>query len=189
VLSAKLSAADYDERNAMSQNLGKGAQGLREQQSAGLSIRTITSAVAQIIPARLMTPLSSPLTNCVVECNRKLHRLQVGDPLKITWGPLGIERLVMRVTSVDLGTIDKGSIRLGLIQDVFGTTSSVYTPIVRSDEAKCSLSLALFLIFAFSRHLSRFLMALNTVAHCCRCTRPLHPPQGFRFGELGSYLQ
>ncbi|MFV3406443.1 hypothetical protein ACNFIC_21205 [Pseudomonas sp. NY15463] len=84
--------------------------------------------MAHGIAARLMIPLSSPLTNCNVECNRKLHRVQVGDPIVLNWGPLEVSRMVMRVTSVDLGTLDKGTIKLGLIQDVFGTTETIYTP-------------------------------------------------------------
>lgn len=124
----KSRSADYNERVAQAQNLGlRIHKGLVDSSQQDFPYAT-TAAVAQGIAARLMIPLSSPLTNCNVECNRKLHRVQVGDPIVLNWSPLDVTRMVMRVTSVDLGTLDKGTIKLGLIQDVFGTTATIYTP-------------------------------------------------------------
>lgn len=124
----KSRSADYEERVAQAQNLGlRIHKGLVDSSQQDFPYAT-TATVAQGIAARLMIPLSSPLTNCNVECNRKLHRVQVGDPIVLNWSPLDVSRMVMRVTSVDLGTLDKGTIKLGLIQDVFGTTETIYTP-------------------------------------------------------------
>ncbi|HHM5016621.1 TPA: phage tail protein [Pseudomonas aeruginosa] len=129
----KSRSADYNERVAQAQNLGlRIHKGLVDSSQQDFPYAT-TSAVAQGIAARLMIPLSSPLTNCNVECNRKLHRVQVGDPIVLNWSPLDVSRMVMRVTSVDLGTLDKGTIKLGLIQDVFGTTATIYTPPANDD--------------------------------------------------------
>lgn len=124
----KSRSADYEERIAQAQNLGlRVHKGLVDSSQQDFPYAT-TATVAQGIAARLMIPLSSPLTNCTVECNRKLHRVQVGDPIMLNWSPLDVSRMVMRVTSVDLGTLDKGTIKLSLIQDVFGTTETIYTP-------------------------------------------------------------
>ncbi|HHG4905540.1 TPA: phage tail protein [Pseudomonas aeruginosa] len=129
----KSRSADYEERVAQAQNLGlRIHKGLVDSSQQDFPYAT-TATVAQGIAARLMIPLSSPLTNCNVECNRKLHRVQVGDPIVLNWSPLDVTRMVMRVTSVDLGTLDKGTIKLGLIQDVFGTTATIYTPPANDD--------------------------------------------------------
>lgn len=87
-----------------------------------------TATVAQRITARLMIPLPSPLSNCNVECDRELYRVQMGDPIVLNWSPLDVFRMVMHVTSGDLGTLDRGTIKLGLIQGVFGATEMIYIP-------------------------------------------------------------
>lgn len=52
---------------------------------------------------------------------------EVGDVVKLTWPAQKIEKIVMRVTAVDLGAPTDGAVRLTLIQDVFGVFESFYT--------------------------------------------------------------
>jgi hypothetical protein len=123
-----LSIADgFTERTATAQNLGLR---IHKGDSDGVSYDTpsvSTAALAAKIAQREMRPLSVPLATCVVECNRSMFDAEMCDVVLLSWPPLKVENMVMRVMGVDLGSLEDSTIKLSLTQDVFGVTNTVYS--------------------------------------------------------------
>lgn len=123
-----LSIADgFTERTATAQNLGLR---IHKGDSDGVSYDTpsvSTAALAAKIAQREMRPLSVPLATCVVECNRSMFDAEMCDVVLLSWPPLAVENMVMRVMGVDLGTLEDSTIKLSLTQDIFGVTNTVYS--------------------------------------------------------------
>lgn len=117
----------YEERTAIAQN-----NGLRmhkgDVESQTISMPQVTSAqIAAKIAQRELVAISSPIKSCVVECTRAFSEINVGDVVHLTWPILGVEKQVMRVTAVNLGSLDSGGITMNLVQDVYGIFSAVYS--------------------------------------------------------------
>lgn len=70
---------------------------------------------------REIRALSQPISNVTLTVNRIFWKLTPTDPIRWTNAALGIIDLVMRVTKVDLGLLESGSIKLTLTQDVYST--------------------------------------------------------------------
>lgn len=123
-----LSIADgFTERTATAQNLGLR---IHKGDSDGVSYDTpsvSTAALAAKIAQREMRPLSVPLATCIAECNRSMFDAEMCDVVLLSWPPLKIENMVMRVMGVDLGSLEDSTIKLSLTQDVFGVTNTVYS--------------------------------------------------------------
>lgn len=117
---------DFTERTVIAQNNGlrihKGDSDSQTMTMSMISTRDNASKVAM----REMTAISVPLATCTAECSRVPAHSEVGDVVRLTWPNLGIENMVMRVTAVDLGAPLDGSVRLSLVQDVFGVFLSIY---------------------------------------------------------------
>ncbi|WP_374415256.1 phage tail protein [Ectopseudomonas oleovorans] len=117
----------YEERTAIAQNnalrMHKG-----DVESQTISMPQVTSAqIAAKIAQRELVAISSPMKSCVVECTRAFSEINVGDVVSLTWPFLGVESQVMRVTAVNLGSLDSGGITMNLVQDVYGVFSAVYS--------------------------------------------------------------
>lgn len=117
---------DFTERTVIAQNNGlRIHKGDSDSQTMTMSmISTRDNAVK--VAMREMTAISVPLATCTAECTRAPAHSEVGDVLRLTWPSLGIEKMVMRVTAVDLGAPEDSSVRLSLVQDVFGVFLSIY---------------------------------------------------------------
>lgn len=118
---------DFTERTVQAQNLGvfvhKG-----DVDSKTMSAPCISRAdIAQRVCERELTAVSVPLSTVSVVANRSMFAAEVGDPVRFTWPANGIENMIMRVTSVDLGRPGDSAVRLSLAQDVFGVTTSIYS--------------------------------------------------------------
>jgi hypothetical protein len=61
-----------------------------------------------------------PLSSVNFKCNRSAYDLTIGEPIRITWEPYGINRQVYRVTDVDYGSLTEGTITVTAVEDVFG---------------------------------------------------------------------
>ena len=118
---------DYNERTVIAQNNGlrihKGDSDGQTISMPMISVRETAAKIAQ----REISAISVPLASCVAECHRSMSDAEVGDVVKLTWPAKKIEKIVMRVTAVDLGAPTDGAVRLTLIQDVFGVFESFYT--------------------------------------------------------------
>jgi hypothetical protein len=117
---------DFTERTVIAQNnalrIHKGDSDGQVVQMPMISTR---ESAAKIV-MREMASASVPLATCTAECNRGPAHTEVGDVVRLSWPAEGVDNLVMRVTGVDLGTPQDGSVRLTLVQDVFGVFMSIY---------------------------------------------------------------
>lgn len=122
-----MSIADgFTERTATAQNLGLR---IHKGDSDGVSydyMSISTGALAAKVAQRELRPLSVPLASCIVECNRSMYDIEMLDVVTLDWPPLDVQGLVMRVMSVDVGSLNDSSIKLTLTQDVFGVQNTVY---------------------------------------------------------------
>ncbi|MGX4725968.1 phage tail protein [Pseudomonas sp. PGPR81] len=122
-----MSIADgFTERTATAQNLGLR---IHKGDSDGVSydfMSISTGALAAKVAQRELRPLSVPLASCIVECNRSMYDIEMLDVVTLDWPPLNVQGLVMRVMSVDVGSLNDSSIKLTLTQDVFGVQNTVY---------------------------------------------------------------
>ncbi|MGG5290024.1 phage tail protein [Pseudomonas shirazensis] len=122
-----ISIADgFTERTATAQNLGLR---IHKGDSDGVSydfMSISTGALAAKVAQRELRPLSVPLASCIVECNRSMYDIEMLDVVTLDWPPLNVQGLVMRVMSVDVGSLNDSSIKLSLTQDVFGVQNTVY---------------------------------------------------------------
>lgn len=117
----------FTERTATAQNLGLR---IHKGDSDGVSydyMSISTGALAATVAQRELRPLSVPLASCIVECNRSVFDIEMLDVVTLDWPPLNVKGLVMRVMSVDVGSLNDSSIKLSLTQDVFGVQNTVYS--------------------------------------------------------------
>lgn len=118
---------DFTERTVIAQNnalrIHKGDSDGQVVQMPMISTR---ESAAKIV-MREMASASVPLATCTAECNRGPAHTEVGDVVRLSWPAEGVDNLVMRVTGVDLGAPQDGSVRLTLVQDVFGVFLSIYS--------------------------------------------------------------
>ena len=117
---------DFTERTVIAQNnavrIHKGDSDGQVVQMPMISTRETAAKIVM----REMASASVPLATCTAECNRGPAHTEVGDVVRLSWPAEGVDNLVMRVTGVDLGAPQDGSVRLTLVQDVFGVFMSVY---------------------------------------------------------------
>lgn len=93
-----------------------------------LSFTGITSSdIAQRVAMRELIMRSSPLARVQLKVNRKAWNLLQNDVFKLSWAKYGITQMVMRVASINTGTLENGLITVDAVEDVFGLPSSVYT--------------------------------------------------------------
>lgn len=117
---------DFTERTVIAQNnalrIHKGDSDGQVVQMPMISTRDTASKIVM----REMASASVPLATCTAECNRGPAHTEVGDVVRLSWPAEGVDNLVMRVTGVDLRAPQDGSVRLTLVQDVFGVFMSIY---------------------------------------------------------------
>lgn len=75
--------------------------------------------LANQIASRELRALSTPLAKATVTVDRSLSAVVPGDVVAVSDSTLGVIQFPMRVLSVNYGTLDEGTISLGLVQDVF----------------------------------------------------------------------
>lgn len=76
--------------------------------------------------SRDLKELSTPLATCIIYADRSASSLNPGSVFKMTWSQYGITQSIMRVVSVELGTLSSNLIKLTVIEDVFGSGSAIF---------------------------------------------------------------
>lgn len=116
----------YTQRTAIAQNVGvrihKGDVDSRAFSMPAVSRADLATQIAQ----RELVSLSGQLANCSVECNRSAASVEVGDVVLMSFAPLKIDRIAMRVIEVGLGEAGSKAVVLKLMQDIFSVSESVY---------------------------------------------------------------
>lgn len=85
-----------------------------------------TAALAQDLAFRDLRSAGQPLASCEAEVDRSQYALRPASVVKVTWPEYGITDLVMRVTTVDYGKPGDPTIKLSLIEDVYGVDIGSY---------------------------------------------------------------
>ena len=118
---------DYKDGTAMVQDMANiNAQG---------RIRSITNAYPAVmsntlsvdVATRDLSQSSVPLLGASMELNREGAALRPGDPFIWSWDPYGIEMVVMRVKTFDLGALNDNRIVIECNQDEFALDQTVFT--------------------------------------------------------------
>ncbi|WP_333661048.1 phage tail protein [Acinetobacter sp.] len=92
-----------------------------------ISFTGITSAeLASRVAQRELIARSSPLAKVKIKVKRKAWNQLPNDVFKFSWPKLGITAMVMRVASVDTGSLDSGVITIEALEDVFGMPANSY---------------------------------------------------------------
>ncbi len=89
---------------------------------SGIYDADLAAKVAQ----RGLNNLSKTLARVELETNRLSYELSPGSVFKFAWEPLGITQMVLRVVSIDYGTLQNGAIRIVCAEDVFSLKDSLY---------------------------------------------------------------
>lgn len=82
---------------------------------------------ANVIAARVLKTVSSPLSKVDFDTNRSGTTLRPGSVLRLSWPALGIESIVYRVTEIDLGTLESPTVRVSAVEDIFSIASVAFT--------------------------------------------------------------
>lgn len=82
--------------------------------------------LAQSLAFRDLRSAGQPLAACEAEVDRTQWQLRPASVVKLTWPEYGISEIVMRVTSVDYGKPGDMTIKLSLVEDVYGLDIGTY---------------------------------------------------------------
>lgn len=84
-----------------------------------------TDELASRVALRELRTLATPLARAEIVVNRYAWNLRIGSVFRLQWPPLGIVDMVMRVVSLDYGTLTSGKITVEAVQDVFKAATTV----------------------------------------------------------------
>lgn len=91
------------------------------------------------VALRDLNTLSKPVAKFSIRCNRDIIGHYPGDVVRINWPSLGLNGVVIRIGTMNLGNLQKGEIQVEAIEDVFALPQSSYVsqqPIGWVDPAK-----------------------------------------------------
>jgi hypothetical protein len=100
------------------------AQGLISDSRNYYGVRN--AALAQRLAWRELASAGQPLASFEAEVDRTQYLLRPASVIKVTWPEYALAGVVCRVTSVDYGRPGDMSIKLSLIEDVFGLDFGAY---------------------------------------------------------------
>lgn len=84
------------------------------------------SALAQQLAMRDLRSAGQPLAAVEAEVDRSQWALRPASVIKVTWPEYGLSEIVMRVQSVDYGKPGEPTIKLSLVEDVYGLDIGSY---------------------------------------------------------------
>lgn len=85
-----------------------------------------SAGLAQALAMRDLRSAGQPLASVEAEVDRSQYALRPASVIKVTWPEYGVSELVMRVQSVDYGKPGDPTIKLSLIEDVYGLDIGSY---------------------------------------------------------------
>ena len=86
----------------------------------------INDELAGQLAARDQQQLSSFAATMTIKCKRTMSHLHPGDVFKLSYAPLGIVSMVVRVVTPHYGTLTDGIVTLECMEDIFGMKLSLY---------------------------------------------------------------
>ncbi len=120
-------ASDFAERVANAQDLANiqvraGDVSVEDLDFMGIS----NGALAQRVAARSLKSESYPIARLELVANRTAHAVRPGDVYKLSWPPLGIVDMVVRLSDPGYGTLTDGRVTMQALEDVFAVTWTGY---------------------------------------------------------------
>jgi len=117
------------------------------------------ATLANNLAWRDLRALATPLAKATITVNREFFEIQPGDPFLLTWPPLGISNLLMRVNRLDFGELLNNKITVDAVEDVFTTQPASFGDPIDSgwaplDQVVAALSEVDQLIFETPRNLN-----------------------------------
>lgn len=91
-------------------------------QYLGIANATLANNVAM----RELKTLTQPLARVRLIANRESFDLKPGSVFKFTWPDLGIVEMILRITTMDFGTLTNGEVTIDAVEDVFFSVQSVF---------------------------------------------------------------
>lgn len=89
----------------------------------------VYASLASDLAARELSQLSVPLAKLSVKMNRKDARgMKPGDIVTFSWKKYGAYHVLLRIESVDLGSLTDGCVSLRCVQDRFAARTAVFAP-------------------------------------------------------------
>jgi hypothetical protein len=85
------------------------------------------ASLASKIAARELTQFCTPLASVELVVNRTQYSLEVGDVFKLSWGLLGIENMVMRVSTVEFSQFTDNRMVIKAVRDIFSVGQLTFT--------------------------------------------------------------
>lgn len=89
-----------------------------EKQVDGTYFTTTTNA--RWLAQTSLLSAGYPLAAVNLVTNRYAYTVTIGEPIKVSWEPYGISKMVFRVTDIDYATLKDGRISITAMEDVFG---------------------------------------------------------------------
>lgn len=85
------------------------------------------SELAQRLAQRDLRAAGAPVATCECEVNRTLWEIRPASVISLVWPEYGLDGVAMRITSVDYGRPGDPTIKLTLLEDVYGLDVGSYT--------------------------------------------------------------
>jgi len=81
---------------------------------------------------RELRQASSNVPNIKLRCKRTMQHIRPNDIFILTWPKLGIDQLILRVVTVDYGSLTEGDIILQCTEDIYKPGSALYSDVPSS---------------------------------------------------------
>lgn len=121
-------AGNYDDSVAIAQDFANINYQQRVKSTEISSPGCTTAEVANKLAARQLSLISVPLYKCDTTCNRKASTLRPGDVFVLNWGPFNLQKMVMRISKIDLGELTSNEVKISCVQDRFATATPTFAP-------------------------------------------------------------
>lgn len=82
--------------------------------------------IAGRIGLRELRQSSTPLARVRLILNREAWNISPGDRVKLSWVKLGIVEIVLRIVSINYGTLESGLVRIDAVEDIFSLPANTY---------------------------------------------------------------
>lgn len=86
-----------------------------------------SSKAAYWAAKRELTEQAYPLATVEITANRTAYGVRIGDVIRLNWRPYGIKNMLMRVTKVDLGDLERGIITINAMEDIWGLNKTDFS--------------------------------------------------------------
>lgn len=118
---------NFTERMVQHQNLANISARGGQVDAESIDFMGLSNATAaNVVAARVMKTLSTPLAKLEFELNRTVVSLRPGSVFRFAWAQLGITQQVYRIVDIDRGATDSSVLKITAVEDIFATSAVSY---------------------------------------------------------------